>query len=72
MNKENTKPNEINMLAAWIEFLRDPKSEIVEKLVQVIPEIKEAKELLIEISNDETNRKIYDERVKELNSKNEK
>ncbi len=72
MNKENTKPNEINMLAAWIEFLRDPESEIVEKLAQVIPEIKEAKELLIEISNDETNRKIYDERVKELNSKNEK
>ncbi len=72
MNKENTKPNEINMLAAWIEFLRDPESEIVEKLVQVIPEIKEAKGLLIEISNDETNRKIYDERVKELNSKNEK
>ena len=68
MNKENTKPNEINMLAAWIEFLRDPESEIVEKLVQVIPEIKEAKGLLIEISNDETNRKIYDERVKELNS----
>lgn len=72
MNKENTKPSEINMLAAWIEFLRDPESEIVEKLEQVIPEIKEAKELLIEISNDETNRKIYDERVKELNSKNEK
>lgn len=72
MNKENTKPNEINILAAWIEFLRDPESEIVEKLVQVIPEIKEAKGLLIEISNDETNRKIYDERVKELNSKNEK
>ena len=72
MNKENTKPNEINMLAAWMEFLRDPESEIVEKLVQVIPEIKEAKGLLIEISNDETNRKIYDERVKELNSKNEK
>ena len=72
MNKENTKPNEINMLAAWIEFLRNPESETVEKLAQVIPEIKEAKELLIEISNDETNRKIYEDRVKELNSKNEK
>lgn len=71
MNKENTKPNEINMLAVWIEFLRNPESETVEKLSQVIPEIKEAKELLIEISNDETNRKIYDERVKELNSKKE-
>ena len=72
MNKETTKPNEINMLAAWTEFLRDPESETVEKLAQVIPEIKEAKELLIEISNDETNRKIYEDRVKELNSKNEK
>ena len=72
MNKENIKPNEINMLAAWIEFLREPESETVEKLAQVIPEIKEAKELLIEISNDETNRKIYEDRVKELNSKNEK
>ena len=72
MNKENTKPNEINMLAAWIEFLRNPESETVEKLAQVIPEIKEAKELLIEISNDETNRKNYEDRVKELNSKNEK
>ncbi len=72
MNKQDTKPNEINILAAWIEFLRDPESEIVEKLAQVIPEIKEAKELLIEISNDETNRKIYEDRVKELNSKNEK
>ena len=41
------KPNEINMLAAWIEFLRDPESETVEKLAQVIPEIKEAKELLL-------------------------
>ena len=66
MNKENTKPNEINMLAAWIEFLRDPESETVEKLAQVIPEIKEAKELLIEMSNDETHRKIYEERVKEI------
>ena len=72
MNKQDTKPNEINMLAAWIEFLRNPESETVEKLAQVIPEIKEAKELLIEISNDETNRKIYEDRVKELNSKNEK
>ena len=70
MNKETTKPNEINMLAAWIEFLRDPESETVKKLEEVIPEIKEAKELLIEMSNDETNRKIYEERVKELNSKN--
>ena len=72
MNKENTKSNEINMLAAWIEFLRDPESETVKKLEEVIPEIKEAKELLIEISNDENHRKIYEERVKELNSKNEK
>ena len=66
MNKQDTKPNEINMLAAWIEFLRNPESETVEKLAQVIPEIKEAKELLIEISNDETNRKIYEDRVKAL------
>ena len=68
MNKENTKSNEINMLAAWIEFLRDPESETVKKLEEVIPEIKEAKELLVEISNDETNRKIYEERLKALNS----
>ena len=66
MNKENTKPNEINMLAEWIEFLRDPESETVEKLAQTIPEIKEAKELLIEMSKDETHRKIYEERVKAL------
>lgn len=71
MNKENTKPNEINMLAAWIEFLRDPESETVEKLAEIIPEIKEAKELLIEMSNDESHRKIYEERVKVLNSKKE-
>ena len=69
MNKETTKPNEINMLAAWIEFLRDPESETVKKLEEVIPEIKEAKELLIEMSNDETHRKIYEERVKELDKK---
>ena len=54
MNRETTKPNEINMLAAWIEFLRDPESETVKK------------------SNDETHRKNYEERVKALNSKNEK
>ena len=69
MNKENTKSNEINMLAAWIEFLRDPESETVKKLEEVIPEIKEAKELLIEMSNDETHRKIYEERVKKLDKK---
>ena len=46
--------------------------ETVKKLAELIPEIKEAKELLIEMSNDETNRKIYEERVKVLNSKNGK
>ncbi|MEJ8553768.1 Rpn family recombination-promoting nuclease/putative transposase [Tepidibacter sp. Z1-5] len=65
--KENN--DEKDMLVAWTEFLKNPESEKVRKLEMSIEEIKEAKDELVRISNDDEQRMIYEMRSKILRDK---
>ena len=65
--KENS--DEKDMLVAWTEFLKNPESEKVRKLEMSIDEIKEAKDELVRISNDDEQRMIYEMRSKILKDK---
>ena len=57
------------MLVNWIEFLKDPESETVRSLEMNIEEIRQAKDELIRMSNDDTQREIYEMRAKTLRDK---
>ena len=57
------------MLVNWIEFLKDPESEKVRSLEMSIEEIRQAKDELIRMSNDDTQREIYEMRAKTLKDK---
>ena len=57
------------MLVAWIEFLKNPESEKVRSLEMSIDEIREAKDELIRMSNDDTQRELYEMRAKTLKDK---
>lgn len=57
------------MLVNWIEFLKDPESETVRGLEMDIEEIRQAKDELIRMSNDDTQREIYEMRAKTLRDK---
>lgn len=61
--------DEKDLLVAWIEFLKDPESEKVRSLEMSIEEIREAKDELIRMSNDDTQREIYEMRAKTLKDK---
>ena len=61
--------DEKDMLVNWVEFLKDPESEKVRSLEMSIEEIRRAKDELIRMSNDETQREIYEMRVKTLKDK---
>ncbi len=61
--------DEKDMLVAWMEFLRDPESEKVRNLELSIEEIREAKDELIRMSNDEEQRALYEMRAKILKDK---
>ena len=50
------------MLVAWIEFLKNPESEKVRSLEMSVDEIREAKDELIKMSNDDTQRELYEDR----------
>ena len=65
--KENS--DEKDLLVAWTEFLKDPQSEKVRNLEMSIDEIREAKDELIRLSNDETQRQLYAMRSKILKDK---
>lgn len=65
--KENS--DEKDMLVAWTEFLKDPESEKVRNLEMNVEEIREAKNQLIRMSNDEKQREIYEMRSKILKDK---
>ena len=54
---------------AWTEFLRDPESEKVRSIEMSIEEIREAKDELIRLSNDESQRELYEMRSKILKDK---
>ena len=72
-NEELTKlddgADEKDMLVNWIEFLKDPESETVRSLEMNIEEIRQAKDELIRMSNDDTQREIYEMRAKTLRDK---
>ena len=61
--------DEKDMLVPWIEFLKDPESEKVRNLEMSIEEIRQAKDELIKMSNDDTQRELYEMRVKTLKDK---
>lgn len=58
--------DEKDMLVAWTEFLKNPESEKVRSLEMSIKEIREAKDELIKMSNDEKQRALYEMREKRL------
>ena len=60
---------EKDMLVAWIEFLKNPESEKVRSLEMSVEEIREAKDELIKMSNDDTQRELYEMRAKTLRDK---
>ena len=61
--------DEKDMLMAWTEFLRDPESEKVRSLEMSIEEIREAKDELVRLSNDDKQRELYEMRSKILKDK---
>ena len=61
--------DEKDMLTAWIEFLKDPESERVRSLEMSVEEIREAKDELVRISNDQEQRELYEMRAKILKDK---
>lgn len=61
--------DEKDMLMAWTEFLRNPESEKVRSLEMSIEEIREAKDELIRLSNDNKQRELYEMRSKILKDK---
>ena len=64
--KLSNESDERDKLMAWTEFLRDPESEKVRSLEMSIEEIREAKDELVRMSNDEKQREIYEMRAKIL------
>ena len=61
--------DEKGMLAAWVEFLKNPESDKVKSLEDDIEEIKDAKNELIKISLDKDERKLYEMRKKAIHDK---
>ena len=61
--------DEKDMLTAWTEFLKDPESERVSSLEMSVEEIREAKDELVRISNDQEQRELYEMRAKILKDK---
>lgn len=55
--------DETDMLVAWVEFLKDPESEKVRHLELNVKELREAKDELIKMSNNEEQREMYDMRT---------
>ena len=55
--------DETDMLVAWVEFLKNPESEKVRHLELNVKEVREAKDELIKMSNNEEQREIYDMRT---------
>ncbi|MGL4762866.1 MAG: Rpn family recombination-promoting nuclease/putative transposase [Sarcina sp.] len=64
--KLRDESNEKGMLAAWVEFLKNPESEKVRTLENDIKVIRDAKDELVKISADKKQRAMYDMRQKAL------
>ncbi|MGL4991864.1 MAG: Rpn family recombination-promoting nuclease/putative transposase [Sarcina sp.] len=64
--KLSDESEEKDMLAAWIEFLKNPESEKVRSLENNIKAIRDAKDELVKISSDKKQRAMYEMRQKAL------
>ena len=67
--KLKNNSDEKDMLVAWTEFLKDPESEKVRDLELSIDEIRQAKDELIRMSNDDKQRELYNMRANSLRDK---
>ncbi|MGL5380278.1 Rpn family recombination-promoting nuclease/putative transposase [Clostridium sp.] len=61
---DNTNVDTIDMLEAWIQFLKDPESNVVRQLEFSKEEIKEAKDELYRLSRDKKELELYNLREK--------
>ena len=66
LKKLNSEEEVVDMLEAWVEFLRDPESDVVRKLEMSNSEIREAKDKLYKLSMDEKERELYFLREKSI------
>ena len=66
LKKLNSGKDIVDMLEGWVEFLRDPESEVVRKLEMINKEIREAKYELYRLSMDEKERELYVIREKSI------
>lgn len=69
ITKLDENSDEKDMLVAWTEFLKNPESEKVRNLEMSIEEIRQAKDELVKMSNDEDQRALYEMRSKILKDK---
>ena len=66
LKKINSEKDIVDVLEGWVEFLRDPESEVVRKLEMTNKEIREAKDELYRLSMDEKERALYFIREKSI------
>ena len=66
LKKINSEKDIVDVLEGWVEFLRDPESEVVSKLEMTNKEIREAKDELYRLSMDEKERALYFIREKSI------
>ena len=66
LKKINSEKDIVDVLEGWVEFLRDPESEVVRKLEMTNKEIREAKDELYRLSMYEKERALYFIREKSI------
>ncbi len=66
LRKLNDSEDVSDMLEAWVAFIQNPDSEIVEKLEMSKKEIKEAKSELVRMSGDSKERYMYEKRKESI------
>ena len=66
LKKINSEKDIVDVLEGWVEFLRDPESEVVRKLEMTNKEIREAKDELYRLSMDEKEIALYFIREKSI------
>lgn len=69
LSKTSGKEEVTDMLEAWVEFMNNPESEVVEKLEMSKDEIKEAKDELIKLSCNPKERELYEKRKESILNK---
>ena len=70
LRKINNADEVVDMLEAWVSFIQNPNSEIVDKLEMTRDEIREAKTQLIRMSADSEERYRYEKRQESMLEKN--